>query len=250
MRYGQHRSFSLSLVLCLGIFLTVSMPFAAAAEDSVAVAASLGPTLEKLEQQFSTASGKHLALVNGASGKLAAQIEAGAPFGLFLSANEKWARHLESKGLLTDVHPYAESPLVLWWTKEEAPAIEMLKDPKMRVAIADPAAAPLGELSKGWLTSEGLFDVLEKEGRLVIAGDILKTALAVKSGGADLAFLAMGTAQELGGGFVRVPATPARYFGGLVKSTSTAVTEEFWRWLRSSEAAPTWEKAGFDPVKE
>ncbi len=55
----------------------------------------------------------------------------------------------------------------------------------MKVAIADPAAAPLGELAKEWLIREGMFQVLEQEKRLVIAGDILKTALAVKSGGAD-----------------------------------------------------------------
>ncbi|WP_029165698.1 molybdate ABC transporter substrate-binding protein [Aminiphilus circumscriptus] len=248
MRYLRTQRLVQILVLCLGLSLCASM--SVAAEESVAVAASLGPTMEKLAEQFSSTTGNRLTLVNGASGKLAAQIEAGAPFTLFLSANEKWARHLESKGVLTDVHPYAESPLVLWWGKESAPTVEMLKESTMKVAIADPAAAPLGELAKEWLIRKGMFQVLEQEKRLVIAGDILKTALAVKSGGADLAFVALGTAQELGGGFVRVSSPPARYFGGLVKNTATNVTAEFWRWLRSSEAAPLWEKAGFDPARE
>jgi hypothetical protein len=73
----------------------------------------LGPTMEKPRRTIFLHHGNRLTLVTEPSGKLAAQIEAGAPFTLFLSANEKWARHLESKGVLTDVHPYANRPWYL-----------------------------------------------------------------------------------------------------------------------------------------
>ena len=127
-----------ALLLLAGLFAVSS----AAQAEVFAAAASLQPVMEKVAVQFEKDRGIRMDAVFGASGQLARQIETGAPYDLFLSADEKWARYLEEKGRLEKVRPVAECPLVLWWASEKAPSLDLVKNAKVRVAVADPAVAP------------------------------------------------------------------------------------------------------------
>jgi len=97
----------------LALFLTsFALPVEADNAQVVAVAASMAPALESIleHQKSEKGPGESLEMVTSASGKLARQIEGGAPYGIFLSANEKWVRYLEEKGLLEDAGPLVDSP--------------------------------------------------------------------------------------------------------------------------------------------
>lgn len=244
------KRFSAKTVLpLLFSFLVCFYAFPALA-DTVAAAASLQPFIEKAIPWFNKENKTELQGVYNASGNLARQIETGAPFGLFLSANERWARYAEEKGLLDEAPlPFASMPLVLWHAGSEAPSLGLLKSDKLNVAIANPEAAPFGKMAKDYLIAKGLFENIEKSGRLILGGDVLKTGLAAQSGGADLAILPLSIAMRLKGGqWTELDTAPQILFGGLVKDKKTANLEAFWTFLRSPDAEPLMKEFGFLPV--
>ena len=248
-RSGMRRGgwgFVLVLAATLGWGLGSVSP---AAAETVAAAASLQPVMEKLLPQFEKDKNMKLEAVFDASGNLARQIEMGAPFDVFLSADEKWARYLEEKGKLEKVRAFAECPLVLWWAKKEAPRMELMIDKAYRVAIADPETAPFGKLAKKYLVSKGWFDPIQKQGRLILGGDVLKAGLAAKSGGADLALLPLSIAQKLGGTWTKVPVAPQTLFGGLVAGRSVLAGRAFFDYLRTERAEPCFREAGFELIR-
>lgn len=219
-----------------------------ASAEVFAAAASLKPVMEKVAAQFEKDKGIRMDGVYGASGQLAKQIEMGAPYDLYLSADEKWARYLEEKGKLEKVRPVAECPLVLWWASEKVPSLDLVKDAKVRVAIADPAVAPYGVLAKNYLEKAKLYGKIENENRLIIAGDVLKAGLAAKSGGADAAYIPLSIAMGLGGSWTRVPVPPQRLFGGIVKGRIPLAALVLFDYLKGPQAVKLFRDAGFEPV--
>ena len=238
-------------ILAFFLVFGAALPSSAENAGTVAAAASLQSLMAKTIPWFNEQRGTGLQGVYGASGNLARQIESGAPFDLFLSADEKWARYVEEKGLLDgEPLPFAAMPLVLWHSGETAPSLEILRSEKLTVAIANPETAPFGRRAKAYLMEKGLFEAIETSGRLIIGGDVLKTGLAAKSGGADLAILPLSTASSLGeGSWTLLDAEPQTLFGGVVKGRSTPAIEAFWTFLRSPEAAPFLKEFGFLPPR-
>jgi len=210
----------------------------------VAVAGGLYPCVSDLAQRFAASGSVAPRLVVGSSGRLARQIEAGAPFGLFLSANLEWVGYLGQRGLIGPVVPLPESPLVLWWPRSEPPDPRLLADAP-RVAIADPAAAPFGRAAREYLEEQGCFEELERRNRLIVTGTVLQAALAAHSGGADLALTALSAARELGGSYTVLPVPPLRHAGALVRGRDTPAIRAFWEYLRSGEAREIWRAWGF-----
>jgi len=213
-----------------------------------AAAASLQPVMEKIAEEFKREKGIAMDGVFGASGQLARQIEMGAPYDFFLSADEKWARYLEEKDKLEGVQAVVECPLVLWWSSGETPSLDLVKDEKIRVAIADPQVAPYGALAKKYLEQIGDYEALERNGRLIIAGDVLKAGLAASSGGADAAYIPLSIAIKLEGSWAKVPMPPQRLYGGVVKGGSTERALLFFDFLFTSAAEGLFREAGFEPV--
>jgi len=238
-----------SILLLAALIWGSTVPGALGAPENAAVAASIAPAFESLARAFEAQGRVSITIVAGASGKLAQQIEQGAPYPLFVSANEKWASYLEEKGLLREKRPVAQSALVLWWPQDTAPSLDLLKDPQKRVAVANPDVAPLGVASRDYLQSEGLYDAMEKEKRLILTSDILGVALAVKSHGADLGFLAQGTAKKLGGSWASLPGKPQQYVGGLTAPESSEVIRDFWSFVTGPEGGRILEEEGFEVAR-
>ena len=241
----------LALFLVCGTVVSGTAATETVSTGTVAAAASLQSFMEKVVPWFNEQNKSELQGVYGASGNLARQIESGAPFDLFLSADEKWARYVGEKGLLNDAPlPFAAMPLVLWHAGETAPSLDLLTSDTLTVAIANPETAPFGKRAQAYLTEKGLFEEIEKSGRLILGGDVTKTGLAAKSGGADLAILPLSTAAVLGEGtWTLLDAEPQTLFGGIIKDRGTPVLEAFWAFLRSPEAVPFLEEFGFIPPR-
>lgn len=181
------------LALCLALGLTAGAT-ARAAEATVAVAANFSTAMDHLVPAFEQASGHRLTVVLGSSGKLAAQIQQGAPFDVFLSADVERPAALQAAGFAVpdSRFTYALGRLVLWSADPQAfsdgPAY--LAAGRFRhLAIANPALAPYGTAAQQALQALGVWPALQD--RLVRAENIGQTYAMVAGGATPAGFVAL-----------------------------------------------------------
>lgn len=197
----------------LAAFAVISSPALAQKTLRVAAAADLQPVLPGMLSQYEKASGLKIEASYQSSATLATQIQNGAPFDLFLSADFSFPEKLIAAGMGDSAQPvlYAKGALVLWARKDSnigTPRLDSLKDPSVRrIAIANPDHAPYGRAAKAALTHLGLFDSLQS--KLVIAENIAQTAQFVDSGNADLGLISLTSALSdrlrTSGNYVEIP---------------------------------------------
>lgn len=158
---------------------------------SVAAASDLQAVLPVLEERFHEEQGLALRVTIGSSGQFAQQIEQGAPFDLFLSANRGFVRGLADKGLIRpdSVRDYARGSLVLVVHRQADPdaaiaGLDDLRRPEVkRIAIANPETAPYGRAAKQALERAGLWEEL---GPKVVQAESVRQALQfVQTGNAE-----------------------------------------------------------------
>jgi molybdate transport system substrate-binding protein len=168
------------------------VPQAHAETASVAVAANFTGVAEKLAEAFKTATGDEITLSPGASGALYTQISQGAPFDIFLSADDTRPAKAVADGFGVDgsVFTYAIGSLALYSTSIEVTDGEaVLKaDAFAKLAIADPKTAPYGQAAIETLTKLGLLDALTP--KFVTGENITQTLQFVDSGNAEVGFVA------------------------------------------------------------
>jgi len=170
----------------------------------IAAAADLEPVLPPILDQFRQATGIHAEATFQASAVLATQIQNGAPFDLFLSADMGYPKRLIDAGLADAAGTadsstpilYARGTLVLWARKDShlpAPSLELLGNSDLkRLAIANPERAPYGRAALAALNSLELYDALKP--RLVTAENISQAAQFVDSGNADAGLISLTSA--------------------------------------------------------
>lgn len=128
----------------------------------IAVAANLYPTLKQIVAAYPHSEG--IELIPASSGVLTAQIQQGAPYQLFLSANEKYTRHLEAAGFASSPPtPFAYGKLALWMKEPCSENLSpSLLDPQIKsLAIAQPKLAPFGLAAEQWLQHQGWWEALQ-----------------------------------------------------------------------------------------
>ncbi|HEY6101124.1 MAG TPA: molybdate ABC transporter substrate-binding protein [Anaeromyxobacter sp.] len=163
---------------------------------SVAAAANLEPVLPELKAAFEAERpAAEVRMTLGSSGNFAAQIRNGAPFDVFLSADDEYPRMLVRAGLgrSEDEAVYAFGRLVVWAPagsrlELEARGLSALADPGLKkLAIANPALAPYGRAAEAALRAAGILE--EVRGRLVLGQNAAQAAQFAQSGAADAALL-------------------------------------------------------------
>jgi molybdate transport system substrate-binding protein len=196
------RLFPLSFALVFAI--TFAAPAAAQTSLRLAAAADLEPVLPPILAQFEQQTSIHVDATYQASAVLTTQIQNGAPFDLFLSADLGYPKRLidagfaDAAGSSDSSTPitYARGTLVLWERKDSQlppPSLALLSDPGLkRLAIANPDRAPYGRAAVAALTSLKLYDTLKP--RLVTAENIAQTAQFVDSGNADAGLISLTSA--------------------------------------------------------
>jgi molybdate transport system substrate-binding protein len=173
-------------------------PVPAPVSLKVAAASDLQAALPVLAERFRDAHGIEVVPVFGASGMLAQQIEQGAPFDVFLSANKKFVDNLAAKGAVSadSVTPYAEGHLVLVVNRQADVGVTGLSDltrPEVKhIAIANPETAPYGFAAKQALEKSGLDAVAPK---LVQAESIRQALQFVQTGNAEVGLVARSVAN-------------------------------------------------------
>lgn len=232
----------LAILLVSGVgFMTK----AAVADDvHVAVAANFTKPLEKLAADFEKTTGNKVLASSGASGKLVEQMKNGAPFEVFLAADQQNPIKLEQEKL--DVpgsrFTYAIGKLVLW---SASPGVvddkgEVLKSATFQhLAIAAPKTAPYGTAAQEVLEKLGLKDSLQAK---IVQGDsIAQTQQFVSSGNAELGFVALSqVVKDTSGSSWQVPQdlyTPLKQDAILLKTgENNAAAKALMDYLKTDAA--------------
>lgn len=168
----------------------------AAQDIRVAAAADLQFAMQDVAARFQKETGKTVQVIYGSSGNFFQQLENGAPFDAFFSANLDYAKRLEAAGL-TDpgsYYQYAKGKIVIWVLKESkldlSSGLEALLDPSIKkIAVANPEHAPYGQAAVAALEKEGIYDKVKT--KLVLGENISQTASFVVSGSADVGIIAL-----------------------------------------------------------
>ena len=189
------------------LLLAGAMIFAASAHAgkiTIAAAADLKFAMDEIVSTFQQAhSADQVDVIYGSSGKFHAQIQRGAPYDLYFSADIAFPRALAKAGFAaSEVRPYAVGRIVLWSAAMDARQMTLasLTDARVaRVAIANPRHAPYGKRAVETLRASGLWDKVEP--KLVYGENIAHAAQFVQSGNAQVGVIALALAvsPELAG---------------------------------------------------
>jgi molybdate transport system substrate-binding protein len=181
----------------LALFFLFVGSMATAEEITVAAAADMSAALPELVSAYTKKTGQAVKLSFGASGNLTNQIQNGAPFDLFFSADEDYTRQLIKEGLAEKetLYRYAVGRLVLW-VPNDSPVdlskvgIKALLDPSVKkISIANPATAPYGRAAAATLRHYKIYDLVSS--RLVVGENISQAAQFVESGNAQAGLIAL-----------------------------------------------------------
>ena len=174
---------------------------AMAADVHVAVAANFTAPIKQIAAEFEKETGHKVVLSFGASGKFYAQIKNGAPFQLFLSADDEKPAQLVKDGLAVanSRFTYAIGTLVLWSAKPgfvDAKGEVLSKGTVNKIAIANPKLAPYGTAAIELLTKRGLLAAIAP--KFVQGENISQTFQFVSTGNAELGFIALSQVMKDG----------------------------------------------------
>ena len=221
----------------------------------MAVAANAAEAVEALAAEFEQQSGHRVTISVGSTGKLYAQILHGAPFDVFLAADQERPRLLVEQGIAVEGSrlTYAVGRLVLWSSDRtvEASAETLRAASFRRLALANPDLAPYGAAARDTLRELGLWESLRTK---IVLGENVGHAFAMTaSGNAEFGFVALssvfsgrnereGNYWEVPGHFHR-PILQDAVLLNRAKDNPTAVA--FHRFLGSPSALETIESFGF-----
>jgi molybdate transport system substrate-binding protein len=158
---------------------------------TVAVAANVRFAFAEIASLYEKNSGVKIIPIVASSGKLTAQIEQGAPFDLFLSANMKYPNYLyEEKLAINEAKIYAYGALVLWSLNDKIDVtVDNLKNGNIKkIAIPNPQNAPYGVEAMKFLDKKGLKELLFP--KLVFGSSISQTNQYIYSRAADIGITA------------------------------------------------------------
>jgi molybdate transport system substrate-binding protein len=242
-------------------------PLSGHAQLRVAAAADLEPVLPPILLQFQQATGIRAEATYQASAALTTQIQNGAPFDLFLSADLSYPKRLIDAGLADAAGSpdsstpitYAKGTLVLWIRKDSQlppPSLDLLRNPALKhLAIANPERAPYGRAAVAALTSLKLYDNLKP--RIVTAENISQAAQFVDSGNADAGLISLTSALTprlaSSGTYFLIPHDlyPSIEQGAVIVSSTTqrAAAHKLLDFLLSPTVQAQLAKSGLTPAK-
>ncbi|TQF34132.1 molybdate ABC transporter substrate-binding protein [Bradyrhizobium sp. UNPA324] len=232
--------------------LLLAFAEAQAAQTNVAVAANFTDAAKEIAALFKQKTGHEAVLSFGASGQFYTQITQGAPFQVFLSADDSRPRKLVEDGLAVadSRFTYAIGKLVLWSKSSGAvTGEETLKAASFaKLSICNPAAAPYGLAAVETMKSLKLYDALKP--KLVEGATITQAYQFVETGNAEVGFVALSqlTGSDVGSRWVVPQAlySPIRQDAVLLKTgAGNEAAGAFIGFLRGPEARAIIEKYGY-----
>jgi molybdate transport system substrate-binding protein len=181
------------------LFVVLSGKFCNAQEITVAAAADLQFVMQDVAARFQKETGRNVKLTYGSSGNFFQQIQNGAPYDIFFSANLDYAKKLEGEGLTEPgtFYKYAVGKIVIWVPKAStldiSSGLQCLLSPSVKqIAIANPQHAPYGQAAVAALKNENVYDKVSE--KFILGENISQTASFVVSGSVDVGIVALSLA--------------------------------------------------------
>lgn len=253
-----------ALLTALFALLCLASTGAAAGELTVAAAADLSLALKPIVNDFQRQTGNSVRLSFGSSGDFFNQIQNGAPYDVFLSADLGYPQKLIKLGFADggSLRTYAVGRLVLWVPRAsnlnlDRQGMQALLDPSVqKVAIANPQHAPYGRAAVAALRHFGLYDKVA--GRLVLGENIGQAAQFAESGNAQVGMIALAHAVAPSvrplGRYWLVPTDsyPSLRQGVVIisRSKNKALAEQFLKYLAGPQAQAIFRQFGFVAPQE
>ncbi|MER1974289.1 MAG: molybdate ABC transporter substrate-binding protein, partial [Psychrobacter alimentarius] len=234
----------------------------------IAAAANLSDVLPEIIAGYKAdknLTNQEIEVTYASSGKLYAQITSGAPYDIFLAANqafpakivkEKSNSALSSDKAMSQPFTYTQGQLALYSVNKSLDGFDptSLNDllttrANTKVTIANPALAPYGESAKSYLQSQNLYDTLTEQKRLIQAENIGQAFQYAHTGSVDYGFVAQSQ-------LTAIKATPDQFYtlppesyppilqDGIVISDSS-IAIDFSNYLRSSAGQQYFSNAGY-----
>jgi molybdate transport system substrate-binding protein len=208
---------------------------------------------------FQKETGKEIKLIYGSSGSFFQQIQNGAPFDMFFSANLDYPKKLESSGLTASgsYYQYARGKIVVWVANDSKTNIDSglksLLDPSVKkIAVANPQHAPYGQAAVAAMKNEGVYEKVKD--KFVLGENISQTASFVVSGAADVGVVALSLAlspnMKNKGRYREIPTTeypPIEQACVILSSSKDKETaKQFLSYIKTAAVADTLKRYGFD----
>ena len=250
-------------IVVILLFCWALAALARAQEITIAAAADLRPALEEMVSNFQAQpgpakSGVHIKVIYGSSGNFYQQIQNGAPFDLFFSANTDYPKKLESAGLTVagSYYEYARGKIVLLVPARSNidldQGLKVLQDNTVKkIAIADPNHAPYGQAAVAALKNQKIYDLVAA--KFVTAENISQAASFVLSGAADVGIVALSIAMSAPARQVRFTEIPPDDYPPIQQACvvlgstrNQAEAKQFLSYLRTGEARAILKRHGFE----
>lgn len=225
---------------------------------SVAAAANVRFALEEIEKAFEAKTKLKVEINYSSSGKLSTQITQGAPFDVFVSADEEYPQALQKAGMTANTPKvYAQGSLVLWTAQ---PGWELKSDGKIllnakvkKIAVANAKTAPYGRAAIEWLKKKGLYASVEN--KLVYGESIAQTTQYIMAGACEVGLTAKSLAlsEEMKGRGTWIEIDPKLYEPIRQAAVITThgqkqhytASRKFFDFLFSPEAKKIWKQYGY-----
>jgi molybdate transport system substrate-binding protein len=253
---------NICLTICAGLFAMIGDPVAVgkafAEEIAIAAASDLNFAIKDLITEYEKATGNHVKLSLGSSGNFYAQIQNGAPFDLYFSADIGYPKKLEEAGLTVpgSLYRYAVGRIVLWTNNASArdvsKGLELLRDPAVKkIAIANPKHAPYGRAAVAAMQHFKVYD--EAKDRLILGENISQTAQFIESGACDIGVIALSLAlaptMKAAGTYWEIPSEahpPLEQGAAIVKSSKQQKTaQQFLEFMQGAQGQEIMNRYGF-----
>jgi molybdate transport system substrate-binding protein len=240
------------LITLLGIMFVGQ--FCAAQAITVAAAADLQFAMQDVAAGFQKETGKEVKLIYGSSGNFFQQIQNGAPFDMFFSANLDYPKKLESSGLTTSgsYYQYARGKIVVWVANDSKINIDsglksLLDRAVKKIAVANPQQAAVAAMK-----NEGVYEKVKD--KFVLGENISQTASFVVSGAVDVGVVALSLAlspnMKNQGRYVEIPTTeypPIEQACVILSSSKDKETaKQFLSYIKTTAVADSLKRYGFD----
>ena len=244
--------------LVVSFVLIVGAPVATAQDLRVAAASDLQAVFPAIAERFERETGQHVSLTFGSSGNFFSQIQNGAPFDVFFSADIAYPRQLDAAGLAepNTLYQYAVGRIVLWSRKDSGidlrRGLQVLTDARIRrVAIANPEHAPYGRAAVSALQHEKIYEPVRQ--KFVLGENISQAAQFAQSGNAEAGIIALSLALtpalQSAGTYYEIPAAfhpPIAQAAVIVKASAKKdAARRFLTFLARSDMADLLQRSGF-----
>jgi molybdate transport system substrate-binding protein len=247
------------LLILLALLISLTC---AGQQITIAAASDLQYAFKDLSAEFSRQTGIAVQVTYGSSGILSMQIQNGAPFDLFFSADAQYPKALLEGGYAEpgSLYAYATGRLAVWVPNDSKldlrNGLQALSAPGIRkIAIANPQHAPYGRAAVAAMRSSGVYEQVKD--KLVLGENVSQTAQFVATGNADIGLIALSLAlspsMSSQGSFVEVPGTaypPIEQAAVIVKASAhKSEAARFLQYLKSEAGVALMKKFGFAPPR-